>query len=188
MDVLVGVILFSLLFVAGAALLGGLIGKVLFGFVTVPMRNDNSVQRSGNASKTSDNEDRVIRLNQGPPDIAPESPEKFKGDVPVAGVFDREEAVNDFVSGENRTVELEREPTNEHDPNAVKVIGSWTDRRGEIREEQLGYLPAEVAQELAEKEPSDTPIEATVTKLFEPRPRKSAGLRLDLWVPRDHEQ
>ena len=62
--------------------------------------------------------------------------------VPVAGVSFRPEALDDAGFEPGRRLALVREPENEHDPNA---IGIWN----EERTIQVGYVPREVAPELA---------------------------------------
>jgi len=62
--------------------------------------------------------------------------------VPVVGVSFRPEALDDAGFEPGRRLALVREPENEHDPNA---IGIWN----EERTIQAGYVPREVAPELA---------------------------------------
>ena len=62
--------------------------------------------------------------------------------VPVAGVSFRPGAVEDPSFDPGRRLALVREPENEHDPSAVAI---WN----EERTAQAGYVPREVAQELA---------------------------------------
>ena len=62
--------------------------------------------------------------------------------VPVAGVSFRPEAVVDSSFDPGRLLTLVPEPDNPHDPNAVAV---WN----EDRTLQAGYVPREVAPELA---------------------------------------
>jgi len=62
--------------------------------------------------------------------------------VPAAGVSYRPEALPDPSFDPGRRLALVPEPENEHDPNA---IGIWN----EERTLQLGYVPREVAPELA---------------------------------------
>ncbi len=62
--------------------------------------------------------------------------------VPVAGVSFRPEALDDESFAPGRRLALVPEPDNEHDPNAV---GIWN----EARTMQAGYVPREVAPELA---------------------------------------
>jgi hypothetical protein len=62
--------------------------------------------------------------------------------VPAAGVSYRAEALPDESFEPGRRLALVPEPDNEHDPNAV---GIWD----EERTLQLGYVPRDVAPELA---------------------------------------
>jgi hypothetical protein len=62
--------------------------------------------------------------------------------VPVAGVSFRPEAVADASFDPGARLALVPEPENEHDPNA---IGVWNHERTL----QAGYVPREVASELA---------------------------------------
>ena len=62
--------------------------------------------------------------------------------LPVAGVSFRPEALDDSSFEPGRLLALVPEPDNPHDPNAVAV---WN----EERTLQAGYVPREVAPELA---------------------------------------
>jgi hypothetical protein len=62
--------------------------------------------------------------------------------VPVAGVSFRPEALSDPGFDPGQRLALVPEPANEHDPNAVAI---WNAERTN----QLGYVPREVAAELA---------------------------------------
>ena len=62
--------------------------------------------------------------------------------VPVAGVSFRPEALEDPSFEPGLPLALVPEPENEHDPNAV---GVWN----EARTVQAGYVPREIAPELA---------------------------------------
>jgi len=62
--------------------------------------------------------------------------------VPVAGVSFRPGAVEDASFDPGRRVALVPEPENEHDPGAIAI---WN----EERTLQAGYVPREVAPELA---------------------------------------
>jgi HIRAN domain-containing protein len=62
--------------------------------------------------------------------------------VHVAGISYRPEALDDPSFGPGNRLSLVPEPDNEHDPNAV---GIWN----EDRTVQAGYVPREVAPELA---------------------------------------
>ena len=85
--------------------------------------------------------------------------------VPVAGVSYRAEALPDASFDPGQRLALVPEPENEHDPNAVAV---WNEERSL----QVGYVPREVAPELAGDEQA--------VSLW----RVDGGLRV-LIVPRD---
>lgn len=87
--------------------------------------------------------------------------------VDVAGVKYRRDDVLDFMeaidNGLPGGVRLEHEPSNQYDPNAIKVIGFWTDQ---IR--HIGYVPAVLSDLIAYKRLA--PIEAALAHydLLEP--------------------
>ena len=62
--------------------------------------------------------------------------------VPVAGVSFRAEDLRDASFDPGQRLALVREPENEHDPNAVAI---WNEQRTL----QAGYVPRDVAAELA---------------------------------------
>jgi hypothetical protein len=62
--------------------------------------------------------------------------------VPVAGVSYRADALDDASFDPGQALALVREPENAHDPNAVAI---WNAERTL----QLGYVPRDVAPELA---------------------------------------
>jgi hypothetical protein len=62
--------------------------------------------------------------------------------IPVAGISYRGEAAADASFEPGRRLALVPEPDNEHDPNAVAI---WN----EERTLQAGYVPAEIAPQLA---------------------------------------
>ena len=55
----------------------------------------------------------------------------------LAGVQFRKDDAIEFAQGSNHAIELEADPTNEHDSSAIKVIGISSGRRNHI-----GFLPA----------------------------------------------
>lgn len=67
---------------------------------------------------------------------------------PAGGYFKRPE-VQVFVRAKNLSLELEREPDNKNDRNAIKIFGC---SRGVLLRKRhfLGYLPAEVAKKVVE--------------------------------------
>jgi hypothetical protein len=90
--------------------------------------------------------------------------------VKVAGASYRADALQDDAFAPGRRLALVPEPENEHDPNAVAI---WD----EARRLQAGYVPAEVAPELAGDEQA--------VALWEFREeRRRVGLRV-LIAPKD---
>lgn len=65
--------------------------------------------------------------------------------IPVAGVSYRAEALTDSSFDPGHRLALVPEPENEHDPNAVAI---WNEQRTL----QVGYVPREIAPELAGNE------------------------------------
>jgi hypothetical protein len=83
--------------------------------------------------------------------------ERFSGGIPtgyqiylhqpvLAGVQFRKADAIDFAQGADHSIEFERDPANEHDANAIKVIGISSGRRHHI-----GFLPAEDAKTIVKR-------------------------------------
>ncbi len=87
------------------------------------------------------------------------------GVFPVAGITqeDRQFDLLMIASGDNPTITLEKEPSNRHDKNAIKVIIKNNDHRAHI-----GYLPMTVAKDLQD-EPG---LDARPSSLFIPPSKK----------------
>jgi hypothetical protein len=66
----------------------------------------------------------------------------------VAGVQYRIENAMKFASGSDRHLEFELEPGNQHDPNAIKVIGCFANRWGKECRLHIGYVPRHMAKRL----------------------------------------
>lgn len=111
-------------------------------------------------------------------------PEGFEGlvaeEIPVAGISYKNDAATQFVMGVNREILLERDPDNEYDPNAIKVIGVWDDLDGEHRA-QIGWIPKVQAGAIAYKH-RDKPLVATIEAIFKPHRDKGIGLRINVWT------
>lgn len=124
----------------------------------------------------------VIHINQQPPKGLPRKLVEY---VEVAGVSHDEARRNAeaFIQGTSRRVELERDPTNQYDRNAIKVIGVWRDSQGTEHRGRIGWVPSVVAKDIAVKNPS-TPIGATIKTMFKPRKGKGPGIRIDIWCPK----
>lgn len=107
--------------------------------------------------------------------------------VPVAGISWRADVAARFVQGKEQRVELEREPDNPHDPNAIRVIAHWRGADLQERNRQLGYIPRTTARTIA-KVFGECQLTASISAIFPITGDKGAGVRLDLWViPRQEE-
>jgi hypothetical protein len=123
----------------------------------------------------------VARLNQRTPKGLPRKVAEF---VAVVGIAQPATASNAraFIAGQDRTIELSRLPNHAVDPNAVAVIGHWTES-GAARQGHLGFLPADVAASIA-RDFATAPLAATVKVLYAPGEGRNAGVRLDIWTSR----
>lgn len=75
---------------------------------------------------------------------------------------------------------LSREPDNPHDPHAISVWGAWTEKswlKTKDRQEQLGYVPRDLAAEIARTTPETTRITAEIDEMN----LSSSGL-LEIWM------
>lgn len=124
----------------------------------------------------------VVRVNQR---ALKGLPAKFANYIPVAGISHDEAKVNAtrMIAGTSRRIELEQDPTNQYDPNAIKIIGVWTDPGGEECRGRIGYLPADIAGHVVRHGLTEK-LGVTIESMFRPRDGKSPGMRIDLWCPR----
>jgi hypothetical protein len=99
----------------------------------------------GGASKMR----QTINLRFLPP--IPEDMRIMEADIEVAGIPYRKAAALAFARRQQQYLELEREPDNPHDPNAIKVIGVSKGLFGWKRH-FLGYVPGEIAEQIAEED------------------------------------
>ena len=132
--------------------------------------------------RLEDDEEHVIRINQKQPDGF----KKLKGWVKVAGISHppAKQNAEAFIAGSARRVTLERDPGNEFDPNAVKVMGSWVDASDSSRNGRIGYLSAALAKKIK----PDIDLAATLHTMYQPHGDYSAGVRIDTWTPRKRPQ
>lgn len=88
---------------------------------------------------------------------------RFKIDIPegfriyykefqVAGVSYRRKELSSLLDGKEIEFRLVAEPSNEHDKNAIKVIGSRKSMFGKMKHYHLGYVPAEIASDIAQRQ------------------------------------
>jgi hypothetical protein len=80
----------------------------------------------------------------------------------VAGARFKAESLDTDAAAPGRLLELRRDPGNEHDPNAIAVLGGGT---------QVGWVPRELAAELASELDAGTPWSALVLREQRRSPR-----------------
>jgi hypothetical protein len=120
----------------------------------------------------------ILRFSQEwPPGIDAE----LVMDVPVAGISFQPALTHAraFMAGRGQTITLERDPSNRHDRHAIKVIGHWLDRQGHAHHERLGWVPREIAADIAQEYP-EGPLGARITTLFHERPGMGPGIRMHI--------
>ncbi len=107
----------------------------------------------------------------------------FACDVPVTGIsfHDVLENAAAFIAGRNRSLVIERDPGNRHDPNAIRVIGRWRDAAGSEQERQIGWVPKDIAARIA-SQAAGAPIYGALQTLFRPDEGRNPGIRFGIWV------
>jgi hypothetical protein len=106
---------------------------------------------------------------------------KFASEVPVSGVTQGNRQSDFLIMGDQPDFKifLERERDNPVDLNAIKVMGSATVENEKIIH-QLGYIPKEVSEQLAnEKEIDATPHSVYIPYADKPN---QYGLRINVLV------
>ena len=125
-----------------------------------------------------DDEAHVIRVESSfPPGVEPFPSEDHW--VAVAGITKYEDAVRAFIASKVRHVTLEREPSNPHDRNAVRVFGLWRGHDGYAAGGALGYLPREEAAAVATLSRRWF-LHGRLVALYAPRPGKNPGIRIQI--------
>jgi hypothetical protein len=107
-------------------------------------------------------------------------------DVTVAGILrpEHREAAAEFVIGSDQVLMLEREQSNSAEHNAIAVIGTWKDcTSGAVRSQYLGYVPRDVASEVAVETCETDPLAASIWVMFKAvAGKQSPGLLFDIWT------
>ena len=105
-------------------------------------------------------------------------------DCKVSGISlpERRAALERMLEGEHWHLELEREPQNPGDANAIKVVAQW-EQAGRHYCEQLGYVPRATALLISVEAPT-APLSANIVTIFKPRDGKSPGIRMNVWCPK----
>ena len=97
--------------------------------------------------------------------LARDAPELHARGLRVAGVAGarfQPDALESEAAAPGRALELRRDPHNEHDPNAIAVLAGG---------EQVGWVPRELAAELAPEFDAGRPWSAAVLREHRPSPR-----------------
>jgi hypothetical protein len=101
--------------------------------------------------------------------------------VRVAGISYRARDAARFVNGTERKLELQKEPGNPKDRNAIMVFGIWHER-GVPRRAHLGYVPHDKAEEIASRYALNA-IAAVPGVFFKPLKFGSTpGVRFAVWT------
>lgn len=79
----------------------------------------------------------------------PEGYRIYQDRVPIMGVPMRRADAAEFCRGSGKQLAFQREPDNRHDPNAIRIMGSWKGWFSR-KEKMLGYVPAEDAAKLVQ--------------------------------------
>lgn len=121
----------------------------------------------------------IYRVNQPQPKGFPL---KFAEYVNVAGASFRQPAIIDFIAGRARRLDIRPEVLTEGKPPALAVHGIWEDWHGTAHEALLGYVPSEINEAIG-----DMPVAVTLEAMYQATADRSAGLRMDIWRPRDRK-
>lgn len=84
----------------------------------------------------------------------------FAKNLPVAGMAYRKSDAIKFSRANNQELSLEREPNNQHDPNAIKLIGISGSNKFFI-----GYLPKELSEQIVDTGLFDN-LRARLTRIY----------------------
>jgi hypothetical protein len=85
---------------------------------------------------------------------APEGYKKLGARMKVEGAFVAERSPDHrrFARGTNHRLQFKAEPDNEYDKNAIRVFGAVNEGRRKVTRLDLGYVPADVAKVIADRE------------------------------------
>jgi len=72
----------------------------------------------------------------------------------VKGITSKKKHARRFAKANRKWLELEADPHNEYDKNAIEVVGCWESLFG-IKRRSIGFVPKEVSKLIAEKGFSD---------------------------------
>lgn len=73
--------------------------------------------------------------------------EIYYENLEIQEIEDRQTTVWQFIQGSNQSLDWEQEPSNPHNPHAIKLLGI-SEQMFTTKREMLGYVPADVAKEI----------------------------------------
>lgn len=146
------------------------------GFEPAEVRYPMQDREVGDHYRSPGDDVNVVRVHN--PD--PHGYVRIAKNMAVAGVSFRLGEVTAFVFGNEQSLTLVAEPTNQYDPNAIMVMGSHQDNDGQWHEEHIGYVPKKLAAEVKADE-----LVVKLKTMFVPYQGKSPGVRMDLWKKDD---
>lgn len=152
-------------------------------FLVAPISTDPSERGINKEYRLESDNQNVIRINQEQPKGFPKKAAEF---VPVVGITkdNRLNTAVKFIKGIDRRIELQKEPENEYDQNAIAVNGHWVSD-GVSNSGKLGYLPREVAAKLSKIDE----LRATLKVMYTPIHEENAiGIRIDVWSKREKKE
>jgi len=111
-------------------------------------------------------------------------------EINVMGCHFREAAAGRFLRERAPWLELERDPTNKYDKNAIKVLATWTKPNGKPHREHIGFVPKEEAAAIAAEVDPKMPMMATIDS-FAPSDKYVASIYFTIhvaaqWCPHCH--
>src|SRR5699024_6297824 len=115
---------------------------------TIPVIDKSSERKFNEPYKESDDGDNVIRYIQKAPKGLGKKLFEF---VSVVGTSRYREDIFKTITSDNYEIRLEKEPDNQFDKNAVKVMSDCK-INGEEKSFRVGYLPKEIAKKLSNYE------------------------------------
>lgn len=141
-----------------------------------PVMSDPTQRGFDTEFRLEDDERHVIRINQKQPQGFPKKIAEF---ITIAGITmeNRDIVANQFAKGNDRQIELRKQPDNPYDKNAIEVYGHWT-KQGKSFTEKLGYLPSKVASTLA----NEPELKATIKVIYKQTDETNVGIKIDVWT------
>lgn len=80
----------------------------------------------------------------------PKGSKILRGGVDVAGIHHLRDDAIAFIKGKDHRLEIDLEPKNQFDPNAIAVFGITKGFFG-LKRRKIGYIPAEIAKTIADE-------------------------------------